>query len=256
MGLKILQTKIFAHRGASKIAPENTMPAFQLAYEQGAQGIETDVHLTKDHIPVLIHDDHLKRTTNGTGYIKDYTLSELERFDAGSWFSNKYAGTKMITLEHFLQWCKPKPLLLNIELKNNKIQHTYYEEAVYKLLHDYQLQDRTIISTFNKNSVKRMRQFTDIEIALLTSKGHKNLVSMAKEIGANALHIKYRLLKPKLIKQAKQENMPVRVYTVNKRSKIMKCFLHQCAGIFTDSPDKAVKIQHLFPSTTNKSIRT
>jgi len=246
MRWSILPTKIFAHRGASQFAPENTMPAFQLAYELGAEGIETDVHLTKDLVPVLIHDEQLKRTTNGYGYVKDYTFNELKNFDAGSWFSDKFAGTSIISLDQFLKWSKSNTLYLNIELKNNKINYQHLEKIVYEMIADYKLQDRTILSTFNKSSVKRMRQFPDIETALLTSKGQRNLASVAKGLGAKALHIKYNLLKPKLIKQAKQENIAVRVYTVNKRSKMMKCFLHKCGGIFTDIPNRGIKYRDLF----------
>lgn len=246
MGLKKLPTKIFAHRGASQLAPENTMPAFELAYESGAEGIETDIHLTKDLVPVLIHDEHLKRTTNGIGYIKDYTFNELAQFDAGSWFSNEFSGTKIISLDDFLQWSKPKSFHLNIELKNNKIDYQHMEAIVYEMIDHYQLQGRTILSTFNKNSVRRMEKLMDIEVALLVSKRNKNLLSLVKELGANSLHVKYRLLTSKFMELAKQDNIPVRVYTINKRTQMMKCFLHQCDGIFTDIPDQALKYRKFF----------
>src|SRR5690625_7581403 len=113
-----MSNAIFAHRGASKYAPENTMAAFKFAYELGAEGIETDVQLTKDNIPVLIHDERVKRTTNGTGYIKDLTWNQVKQLDAGSWFSKKFTGAGIISLDEFLQWIQFKPLYLNIELKN------------------------------------------------------------------------------------------------------------------------------------------
>lgn len=243
-----MSTKIFAHRGASHFAPENTMPAFELAYETGAEGIETDVHLTKDLVPVLIHDEHLKRTTNGIGYIKDYTFNELVKLDAGSWFSDEFSSARIISLDEFLQWSKSKRLSLNIELKNNKIKYQHIEKIVYEMIDYYKLQDRTILSTFNINSVKRMKKFTDIEVALLTSKRKKNLVPYVLDLGANALHIKYSLLHSRLIKQAKQENIAVRVYTINKRRHMMKCFLHQCDGIFTDIPNLGLKYRKLMIS--------
>src|SRR5699024_9469758 len=152
----------------------------------------------------------------------------------------KFAGTSIISLDQFLKWSKSNTLYLNIELKNNKTNDLRLERIVYELIDYYHLQHRTILSTFNKNSVKRMKQFSDIETALLTSKGHRNLASVAKDLGAKALHIKYHLLKPRLIKQAKQENIAIRVYTVNKRSKMMKCFLHKCSGIFTDIPNREI----------------
>ncbi|TQS74484.1 glycerophosphodiester phosphodiesterase [Ornithinibacillus gellani] len=242
-----MQTAIIAHRGASKHAPENTMPAFELAYQAGAEGIETDVQLTKDCIPVIIHDEQLRRTTNGKGLIKDYTISELKQLDAGSWFSAKYAGTTLLTLEEFLIWAKPKHLQLNIELKNNKIDYPHLEAIVVDMLEAYQLTGYTTISTFNQGSVKRLRQnHPQVEIAWLTSKRRNDLSSYALELGADALHIKYRLLNRKLITNCQRDQLKVRVYTVNTAKKLSLCFRRQCHGIFTDVPAKAIKLrQHL-----------
>lgn len=239
-------TKIIAHRGASTLAPENTMPAFELAYQQGAEGIETDVHLTKDTIPVLIHDEHVKRTTNSIGYIKDYTFEQLKQLDAGSWFSPKFAGSEIISLEEFLKWIQDKPLCLNIELKNNKIDYKNLENIVYDMISHYQLLDRTTLSTFNPSSVKRLKTFNSkIGIALLTSKRSKNLVSNAKDLGANAIHIKYGLLNQLLVDKCHQEEMAIRVYTINKYKHMIRCFKTGCDGIFTDIPHKALQYREL-----------
>ncbi|WP_164668696.1 glycerophosphodiester phosphodiesterase [Virgibacillus doumboii] len=237
-----MSTEIIAHRGASKLAPENTIPAFQLAYEAGADGIETDVHLTKDNIPILIHDERLKRTTDGSGYIKDYTFEQLKQLDAGSWFSPEYTGSKLISLEEFLQWIQDKPLCLNIELKNNKIDYKNLENIVYEVIYHYQIVKRATLSTFNPKSVERLKQYNqDIEVALLTSRRSKNLVLRAKDLGANALHIKYRLLNQLLVDKAHQENMAVRVYTVNKPAHMQRCFKMGCDSIFTDVPHEALQ---------------
>ncbi|MBY7143430.1 glycerophosphodiester phosphodiesterase [Virgibacillus sp. NKC19-3] len=236
-----MDPKIFAHRGASKRAPENTMHAFKLAYFLGAQGIETDVQLTKDDIPVLIHDEQVTRTTNRTGYVKDFTFNQLKQLDAGSWFAQEYRGTTIVSLDEFLQWIHDKPLYLNIELKNNKINYKNLEAIVYERIDYYQLVNRTIFSTFNPNSVKRLREFNDIETAFLTLQKNKNLVSYALELGANAIHIKYRLLHQTLVKKAHKENMPIRIFTVNKFAHVKKCFSFGCDAIFTDVPDKILK---------------
>nr|WP_085991969.1 glycerophosphodiester phosphodiesterase [Oceanobacillus senegalensis] len=239
-----MPTTVFAHRGASKYAPENTLPAFELAYEMGAEGIETDVQLTKDNIPILIHDENIKRTTNGIGYVKNFTFAELQTLDAGSWFSKKYAQTKILSLERFLQWAKNKSLYLNIELKNNRIDYNGLETIVYDLVKDYQLLDRTTLSTFNRESVKRMKLLSKtIGVAFLTSKRNKNLVNDAKILGANAIHIKYRLLNRYLVDKAHQENMDIRVYTVNRFPSMYRCFKLNCDGIFTDVPDKAIHLK-------------
>lgn len=236
-----MTTKIYAHRGASQYAPENTLAAFQLAYDMKADGIETDVQLTKDRIPILIHDECLDRTTDGLGYVKDYTLAELKELDAGSWFSKEFTNTKLITLEEFLKWIRYKPLYLNIELKNNKIDYDGLETIVYDMVKEYQLVDRTTLSTFSRKSVQRLKKFNQqIEIAYLTSKRNKKLLSEARDMGANAIHIHYKLLHPTLMAESIKLNMNVRVYTVNKRSAIHKCFQLNTAGIFTDVPDVAL----------------
>jgi glycerophosphoryl diester phosphodiesterase len=245
--VKVLKTEIIAHRGASKLAPENTMFAFELAYILGAEGIETDVQLTKDNIPILIHDETLKRTTNGKGYVKDYTYEELKQLDAGSWFSSDFRSAKILTLDEFLSWIKPKNLSLNLELKNNKIDYNNLESIVYRMVKKHCLEKRTTISTFSPLSVTRLKTYqAELGIALLTSKPNSNLVDYAKSLGANALHIKYRLVNTSLIEKAHASNMAVRVYTVNRYRQMMNCFQEACDGIFTDVPYKAITFRKVF----------
>lgn len=240
-------TEIIAHRGASKIAPENTMPAFKLAYQLGAEGIETDIHLTKDHIPVLIHDERVERTTNGIGHIKDYTFEQIKQLDAGSWFSPRFSNTRIVSLEEFLMWAQFKPLHLNIELKNNKIDYAHLENIVFEMVTHFRLQQRTTISTFNPHSIKRMATFKDdITLALLTSRKRKNLCTYATDLGAHALHIKYRLLDEKLISECSHRNIPLRVFTINKFTHMMRCYQLGCHGIFTDHPEKALHYRKFF----------
>ncbi|WP_174613671.1 glycerophosphodiester phosphodiesterase [Virgibacillus ihumii] len=242
-----MSTTIIAHRGASRSAPENTMSAFELAYQSGAEGIETDVQLTKDNVPVIMHDERLKRTTNGTGYIKDYTLSQLQQLDAGTWFSTKFSGETIISLHELLQWLRNKQLYLNIELKNNKIDYKNLENIVVDMISQFQLQNRTTISTFNPKSVRRLSTIANqIDIAFLTSKRRKRLVENAKLLGASAVHIKYPLLSNRLIQQCKQENIPVRVYTVNSTNRMQRCFDYGSDGIFTDIPEQALQCREQF----------
>jgi glycerophosphoryl diester phosphodiesterase len=242
-----LCAKIFAHRGASKHAPENTMAAFQLAYEFQADGIETDVQLTKDQVPVLMHDEHIRRTTGSSGYVKDLTWNELKQLDCGSWFDKKYEGTPVVALETFLQWIKDKPLYLNIELKNNKIDYRHLETIVFEQVKHVQLLEKTILSTFNPASIRRMKNFSrETEIALLTSRSRRHLAAHARELGAHAVHIKYRLLNQRFMNKCRKENMPVRVYTVNRSAQMKKCFKAGCDAIITDVPEKGIKYRNQF----------
>ncbi|MCT1575972.1 glycerophosphodiester phosphodiesterase [Oceanobacillus kimchii] len=236
-------TKIIAHRGASKYAPENTRASFELAYQMNADGIETDVQLSKDGIPVLFHDEKIKRTARKRGYIQEYTYNELKTMDVGSWFGNEYNGEFIMSLEEFLLWIADKPLLLHLELKNNQIDYPHLEILTYNLVERYGLLDRTFFSTFSTRSIQRLNKIsTDTNIGWLTNKSRHQLPLFSRSLGANAIHIKYRLLQPKLVQQAKTENMPLRVYTVNKLKHIHLCFQYKCDSIFTDVPDVAKTI--------------
>ena len=108
---------IFAHRGYSTKAPENTIAAFDLAFQAGAHGIEIDVRLTNDGIPVVIHDRSVKRTTTTSGLIDRLTLHQIKSMDAGSWFSSKFSGERIPTLEQVLERYGKKHLI-NVELKS------------------------------------------------------------------------------------------------------------------------------------------
>ena len=126
-------TKIFAHRGSKGTHPENTLSSFREAVRVGSEGIELDVHLTKDGQLVVIHDETVDRTTNGTGEIRNLTLAEVKAMDAGSWFKNDFAGEKIPTLDEVLHLLKELNFTgqLNIELKTDIIQ---YEGLVEKCL--------------------------------------------------------------------------------------------------------------------------
>ncbi|MFD1065311.1 glycerophosphodiester phosphodiesterase [Oceanobacillus locisalsi] len=237
-------TSIIAHRGASHYAPENSIPAFELAHEMKADGIETDVQLTKDNIPVLFHDESLKRIFGINGWINQYTLLELKQLDMGKSFHEKFAGTSIVTLEEFLVWVKDKPLTLHLELKNNKMAHKNLEKITYNLIAQHQLLDKTYFSTFSDASVSCLAGFQEIaHIGWLTSRQRRDLLSYALSIGATAIHIKHTLLRQRLVKEAKKNGIPVRVYTVNSSRLLHRCFSYNVDSIFTNVPDQAFVIR-------------
>ncbi|KGX91360.1 glycerophosphodiester phosphodiesterase [Pontibacillus halophilus JSM 076056 = DSM 19796] len=241
-----MSTTIYAHRGSSGLSPENTMPAFQQAEQLGAEGIETDVQLTKDKVPVLIHDETVDRTTNGMGYVKDLTYNELMQLDAGSWYAERFQGTKIVSLEEFLSWIKPKDFAINLELKNNIVDYPNLEAIVLEQLRTFQLEERTVISSFNSESIKRFRSLaSDVELALLSSKRMEDPLRNLTECGANAFHANYRLLTKKLMQQCDHHNVPLRIYTVNRPSRMMRCYNLGCDGIFTDFPHLSMEKKEL-----------
>ncbi len=237
-----MQTEIIAHRGASKYAPENTMHAFTKALEMQADAIETDVHLTKDNIPVLMHDERINRTSNGRGYIRDFTYEQLLQFDVGSWFAPKFADAKIITLDEFLSWIKQTNMRAHIELKNNKVDYDAIETIVYQHIKNHSMQERSTVSSFNFESIQRFQQMTEsITLAYLTSNITKTKRQAFEKHPTNALHIKQTLLRKRLIRCSKQKNIPLRVFTINKISQMMRCYDLRIKGIFTDVPDVAVE---------------
>ncbi|WP_368652012.1 glycerophosphodiester phosphodiesterase [Ornithinibacillus sp. 4-3] len=244
-----MTSEIFAHRGASHEAPENTQAAFDLAAKSGAIGIETDVHLTKDGVPVIIHDDTVDRTTDGKGFIKSFTMDELKQLDAGSWFGPQFTGMRLLSLDEFLQWFQTTPMKLNIELKNRRVFYENIEEIVYHCLQQFNLLDRAAVSTFNLESAKHLATFKGLESGYLTSKKQNNLIEKIAPMNIDALHIHYRLLNKKIVNEAKAANIKIRVYTVNDTRKIKRCFDYGCDGIFTDNPAHAVSLQKKWQKT-------
>ncbi|GAA5415436.1 glycerophosphodiester phosphodiesterase [Paraliobacillus ryukyuensis] len=242
-----MKTLIYAHRGASKQAPENTMPAFTFAYELGADGIETDIQLTKDHVPVLIHDENVRRTTNGTGFVQDYTFKQLQQLDAGSWFSENFINTQIISLEQLLSWVKDKELKLNLELKTKIIPYKHIEQIVYDLLIKYDKLNQTVISSFNPNTIQNMHVIDpNVTTALLTSQKKVDLFRFAKQVGASGLHIKSRLLNPPFLNKATENGLYVATYTINRKFEMLRCYKLGCHAIISDLPHLAIETRELY----------
>ncbi|WP_256815853.1 glycerophosphodiester phosphodiesterase [Cytobacillus sp. Bac17] len=235
------RAKVFAHRGVSGHFPENTMAAFQAALEAGADGIELDVQMAKDGKLVIIHDETVDRTTGGTGYIKDMTFEEILRLDAGSWFGNVNTGETIPDLEQLLQWAvrEGNELLINIELKNDLIEYPGMEEKVIDLILNYKLEQRVIISSFNPESLKRVRDLhATLQTGYLIEGISENTLEMAKKIGANSIHCEEGFALSEFGREAKEAGFPLRVYTVNDET---RSGLLNNAGvevIMTDFPER------------------
>ena len=151
-------TKVFAHRGASGYAPENTLEAFALAIRQGADGIELDVQLSSDGIPVVIHDETIDRVTDKTGYVKDYTLQELKELTVLKDRFPAYNQSKIPTLKEVLEAVKPSGIQVNIELKTGIYWYPDIEKKVAEIVEETGMKDRIVYSSFNHYSVQRLRR--------------------------------------------------------------------------------------------------
>ncbi|MBM7646148.1 glycerophosphoryl diester phosphodiesterase [Scopulibacillus daqui] len=236
-----MSTKIFAHRGYSAKYPENTMPAFLAAHQCGAHGIELDVQLSKDGVPVIIHDEAVNRTTNGKGLVKDMTASCLTKLNAGQRFKWLNRKAAIPTLEEVLDWLSKTNLILNIELKNSVFPYKGMEEKVIKMVHDFDLSSRIIYSSFNHDSLVKIHKIdSSAETAALYKKAMPVPWEYAKSIHASAIHPHYRNVTKELIETAQQHHIQVRAYTVNKTKLIKQLISWKIAGIITDNPCHAL----------------
>lgn len=231
--------QIFAHRGYSSKYPENTLAAFKAAAKLDIDGVELDVHLTKDREVVVIHDEKINRTSNGKGYVKDMTLKELRKFDFGSWFHPKFHGEKIPTLAEVLDVFKDTHHRINIELKSDYFIYPGLEELVLKEVDNFRLRERVIFSSFDHESVKRMAELApDIENAPLFSYSILNMIGYRSMIPAKALHVAYRAIARRPVLQAIKAGVPVRVYTINKKDQVEVLRHLGVKGIMTDCPEE------------------
>ena len=236
-------TKIFAHRGSKGTHPENTLASFKEAVRVGSDGIELDVHLTKDGHLVVIHDETVDRTTNGTGEIRNLTLAEIKAMDAGSWFHNKYAGEKIPTLEEVLLLLTELGFngQLNIELKTDVIQYKGLVEKCLALQSAKDWPFAIVYSSFNPYTLVELKEANPSqEIGLLFESkkwADKGDAMLEKE----SYHPDLKLLDWAI--EWNRNQLPLRVWTVNEDTDINRCFELQIEAIFTDYPEKALQLK-------------
>lgn len=237
------QPLVIAHRGASAYAPENTMAAFEKALQMGAGGIELDVQLSSDGQLVVVHDEKLDRTSNGKGWVKDYTLEELKALDFGSWSSAGFAGEKIPLLEEVMDLLKQKDILLNIEIKTGIVLYPGIEEKTAGMIMKYNMQDRIIVSSFNHYSLVEIKKIRPvIKTGVLYMAGLYEPWRYAAGIGACAIHPLFYNIQPEIMKGCRENGIQVSTFTVDQPQMIQKVALAGVDGIITNVPDTAIKI--------------
>lgn len=186
--------KIWAHRGCSQMYPENTLLSFEKACEiKGLIGIELDIQLTKDGEMVVVHDEKVDRTTDGNGFVRDFTLAEIKRLHINA---GVHSGQQIPTIEEVLDLLEPKMragLKLNIELKNSIYPYDGMEQKIIELVHRRGLQDGVIYSSFSALSLERIKSIDDkAELGILDKKVSDCLYKLKGGCGAVALHPHWR----------------------------------------------------------------
>ena len=235
--------KVFAHRGASAYAPENTLPAFALAARQGADGIELDVHLSKDGELVVIHDETLDRTTNGTGAVKDHTLAELQALCAGNGMSG-FDGARIPTLREVLELVRPTGMLVNIELKTSLVWYDGIEEKTLALVEALGMQERVIYSSFNHYSIERVRQLApQAQTAYLFADIICDVEKYAAAHGVGGLHPGLcNVRMADFLHTYLASGLAVRVWTVNEADDL-RWLLAAGADVITNAPARALAVR-------------
>ena len=233
---------IWAHRGADGYAPENTLPAFALAARMGADGVELDVQLTKDGQIVVCHDERIDRTGNGKGWLKDYTLEELKKFDF-SCGNKQYAGARIPTLEEVLDLLQDTGMYVDIELKTLTVPYPEIERKCIELVRKKGYQDRVIFCSFNHLSLQKVRLLApEIKIGYLYLHTTPSVIPLAKKLGADALHITQRnLIISGLAEKCREMGLEINAWTINKESEYRICAEQGVNAVITDYPDRIKK---------------
>ena len=181
--------KNIAHRGFKGKYPENTLLSFKKAIEVGADGIEFDVQFTKDNEVVIIHDETLERTTDGVGYVKDYTLNEIKTFNASKCFEKEFGFNAIPTLEEYFIMVGNEDIISNIELKNSIFPYEGMEKKVCDLISRYNMESKVIISSFNHHSIMKVKEINkNIECGLLVASCIVNPGEYVKNLGIENFH--------------------------------------------------------------------
>ncbi|MEK5037678.1 glycerophosphodiester phosphodiesterase [Sporosarcina sp. FSL K6-3457] len=231
--------EIYAHRGSSGTHPENTITAFTEAAHLAIHGVEFDVHLTKDGELVVIHDERIDRTSNGTGYVKDMTLAKLKTFDFGSWFSPDFTGQTIPTLHEVLQLFTETHHHLNIELKSDIFPYEGMVEKVLAIVSEMGLDSRVVLSSFDHEAIRTVKQLAPhLETAALFMEVLVEPLDYMRAIPADALHLFFPTALRPSIQQVLESGTPVRTFTVNEAQYAQALQDVGVSAIFTDFPEK------------------
>lgn len=237
------KTLIWAHRGASGYAPENTLVAFEKAIELGADGIELDVQMTKDGQLVIIHDETVNRVSNAKGKVKDYTYDEIKELNVNKKFP-EYGSVRVPRLEEVYELMKNTNLTINVELKNGIVFYENLEERVLDLTKKMGLSERTIYSSFNHYSVMKLKKIEpSVNTGFLYEDGYMDMPEYAQKHGVNALHPAfYNLQYPNFIKKCMEKGIKIRPWTVNTMEDMRMLCDQGIDAIITNYPDIARRV--------------
>ena len=236
--------RVIAHRGWSGKYPENTMLAFRKAIECGSDGIELDVHLSKDGEVMICHDESLLRTAGVAGSISEFTRSELEKISAGKTMNDEYGFTPIPSLEEYLDYVSKTKAITNIELKTAPVYYPGIEKKTVDLVRKFSYGDRVIFSSFNWLSIFDIKKIDPaFECGLLIGYfSVKNIGVQINGLGIECYHPSIAHIAEETIKDCHRHDVDVNVWTVNEEKDMLNCLKWGVDGLITNHPDKALEL--------------
>ena len=234
--------KVLAHRGFSGNYPENTMLAFRKAIEAGADGIELDIHESRDGQLVIIHDENLVRTTGINAIVSDLTLAELTKTRASRTRDDAFY-TPIPSFEEFCEFASNGSFITNVEIKTNNQWYQDIERKAIDMVRAYGLQDRIIFSSFNWVSVMRAKQLApEIPCGFLYDSQHLHLAPQAKDAGIQFMHPDYTLLNDSVVAECRENGIGLNVWTINDESRMKQLIRWDVDSAITNYPDMCLRM--------------
>jgi len=235
------ETQITAHRGFSKVAPENTRYAFEAAVDSPADYIELDVQLTKDGQLVVFHDSKLDRTTDGTGLLSSYTYDELQKLSAGSWFSagGEFDDAKIMLLSDVLELVDRRKMM-NIEIKDTG-EAVKTAEAAVAVIQEHGIEDSCYVTSFSYPALRKVKQL-DPEIKTGIIANVSTIMAFSQVNNVDALSMNYLFVNQTVVNNAHQNGKRIFVWTVDRPAYIRRMVSMGVDNIITNRPDKAAEI--------------
>ena len=242
---------IIGHRGASAVAPENTMAAFREALAVGADGVEFDVRLTPDGVPVVIHDSTLRRTGGLPKTVAGLTWDEIRKVDVGSWFGKSFANETVPSLAELFTLFQSNNSTLYLEMKaDSTADHRPLAEACVRAIEEHSLKSRVVVECFQLPALKILREIDpEIKTVALFEPAFTNpsvlsdqrMINQAVDVGAAALALHHRLARESVVQKAKAAGLHVAVWTVDDPAWIERAETIGIDALITNDPEAMIR---------------
>jgi len=253
-----MKIQVVGHRGASGYAPETTIASYRMAIQMGADYIETDMHRSRDGVLVAIHDADVSRTTNGKGFVADYTLAELKALDAGSWFNKafpekarpEYIGLRIPALQEVMDVAQESETGLLIEIKDPERYRQSalsrlpdLESTLLSLIHSSHIKNRTHVLSFSADSLRKIKELdASVPTIFLVAKSNENPVQATLDIPADELGILHTLATPALVEEAHRSGILISVWTVDRPEDMKRMISMGVDRITSNYPDRLIQL--------------